>query len=136
MFKSMARVDLLHVPYKGGGPAMSDLVGGQVKVFFNTPGLLAPHVKSGRLRTLAITSAQRADFAPDVPTVAESGLPGFEATVWYGVYGPERCLRASCSAGMTPSTLPEDTPGQAHLRRTDMISGRRHARRLRGLPQA
>jgi tripartite-type tricarboxylate transporter receptor subunit TctC len=124
MFKSMARVDLLHVPYKGGGPAMSDLVGGQVKVFFNTPGLLAPHVKSGRLRTLAITSAQRADFAPDVPTIAESGLPGYEATVWYGVYGP----------GALPARLVQrwndsinrylKTPqAQAHLRRSDMIGG-------------
>ena len=88
LFKSMARVDLLHVPYKGGGPAIADLVGGQVKVHFNTPGTLFPHVKAGRLRALAMTSTQRADFAPDLPTVAESGLPGFEATVWYGVYGP------------------------------------------------
>jgi tripartite-type tricarboxylate transporter receptor subunit TctC len=89
MFKAMTQADLLHVPYKGGGPAVADLIGGQVKVFFNTPGLLLPHVTSGRLRALAITSAQRAEFAPDLPTVAESGVPGFEASIWYGIYGPK-----------------------------------------------
>jgi tripartite-type tricarboxylate transporter receptor subunit TctC len=89
MFKAMTHADLLHVPYKGGGPAVADLIGGQVKVFFNTPGLLLPQVTSGRLRVLAITSAQRTDFLPDVPTVAESGVPGFEASIWYGIYGPK-----------------------------------------------
>ena len=124
MFKSMARVDLLHVPYKGGGPAMSDLVGGQVKVFFNTPGLLAPHVKSGRLRTLAITSARRADFAPDLPTIAESGLPGYEATVWYGVYGP-RTLPARLVQRWNDSInrYLKTPQAQTHLRRSDMIGG-------------
>jgi tripartite-type tricarboxylate transporter receptor subunit TctC len=58
-------------------------------VFFNTPGLMLTHVTSGRLRALAVTSAQRAEFAPDLPTVAESGVPGFEATIWYGIYGPK-----------------------------------------------
>ena len=124
MFKSMARVDLLHVPYKGGGPAMSDLVGGQVKVFFNTPGLLAPHVKSGRLRVLAITSAQRAEFAPDLPTIAESGLPGFEATVWYGVYGPRALPPRLVQRWNDSINRYLKTPqAQTHLRRTDMIAG-------------
>jgi tripartite-type tricarboxylate transporter receptor subunit TctC len=89
MFKAMTQADLLHVPYKGGGPALADLIGGQVKVFFNTPGLMLTHVTSGRLRALAVTSAQRAEFAPDLPTVAESGVPGFEASIWYGIYGPK-----------------------------------------------
>jgi tripartite-type tricarboxylate transporter receptor subunit TctC len=89
MFKAMTQADLLHVPYKGGGPALADLIGGQVKVFFNTPGLMFAHVTSGRLRALAVTSAQRAEFAPDLPTVAESGVPGFEASIWYGIYGPK-----------------------------------------------
>jgi len=89
MFKAMTQADLLHVPYKGGGPALADLIGGQVKVFFNTPGLMWTHVTSGRLRALAVTSAQRAEFAPDLPTVAESGVPGFEASIWYGIYGPK-----------------------------------------------
>jgi tripartite-type tricarboxylate transporter receptor subunit TctC len=88
MFKSMAQIDLLHVPYKGGAPAITDLIGGQVKAFFNTPGTLLAHISSGRLRALAITSAQRADFAPDIPTIAEAGISGFEASIWYGLYGP------------------------------------------------
>ena len=89
LFRVEAGIDLLHVPYKGGGPAVADLIGGQVKVFFNTPGLMWPHVTSGRLRALAVTSAQRMEFAPDLPTVAESGVPGFEASIWYGIYGPK-----------------------------------------------
>ena len=89
MFKAAAKVDILHVAYKGGAPAITDLIGGQVKVFFNTPGTLLQHVKSGRLRALGITSAQRVDYAPDMPTLAESGLPDFEAYIWYAVYGPK-----------------------------------------------
>lgn len=124
MFKSMARVDLLHVPYKGGGPAISDLVGGQVKVHFNTPGTLFPHVKAGRLRALAMTSAQRADFAPDLPTVSESGVPGFEATVWYGVYGPKALPARLVQRWSDAINRHMKTPqAQAHLRRTDMIGG-------------
>ena len=124
MFKSMAHIDLLHVPYKGGGPAISDLVGGQVKVHFNTPGTLLQHVSSGRLRALAITSAQRADFAPDLPTVSESGLPGFEATVWYGIYAPKalppRLLQLWSEAINRYMKTPQ---AQAHWRRTYMIGG-------------
>ena len=89
MFKSMMQIDLLHVPYKGGGPAITDLIGGQVKVHFNTPGTLLAHISSGRLRALAITSAQRADFAPDIPTFAEAGVAGFVTNIWYGIYGPK-----------------------------------------------
>jgi tripartite-type tricarboxylate transporter receptor subunit TctC len=123
MFKSMARIDLLHVPYKGGGPAISDLVGGQVKVHFNTPGTLFPHVKSGRLRALAITSAQRADFAPELPTVAESGVPGFEATVWYGVYGPKALPARLVQRWNDAINRYLKTPqAQAHWRRIDMIT--------------
>ena len=89
MFKSMTQIDLLHVPYKGGSPAITDLIGGQVKVFFNTPGTLLAHIASGRLRALAITSAQRGDFAADIPTLAEAGVAGFEANIWYGIYAPK-----------------------------------------------
>jgi tripartite-type tricarboxylate transporter receptor subunit TctC len=90
MFRSMAGIDLLIVPYKGGNPAIAGLMGGQTQMHFNTPGTLLPHAKAGKLRVIAITSAKRADFLPDVPTVAESGLPGFEATVWYGLHGPSK----------------------------------------------
>jgi tripartite-type tricarboxylate transporter receptor subunit TctC len=124
MFKSMARVDLLHVPYKGGGPAIADLIGGQVKVHFNTPGTLFPHVKAGRLRALAITSAQRADFAPELPTMAESGLPGYEATVWYGVYGPRTLPARLVQRWSEAINRYMKTPkAQEHLRRSDMIGG-------------
>ena len=88
MFKAAAKIDILHVAYKGGAPAITDLIAGQIKVFFNTPGILLQHVKSGRLRALGITSAQRVDYAPDIPAIAESGLPDFEAYIWYGIYGP------------------------------------------------
>ena len=89
MFKAAAKIDILHVPYKGGAPAITDLIGGQVKVFFNTPGTLLQHVKSGRLRALGVSSAQRDDYAPDLPTIAEAGVPDFEAYIWYAVYGPK-----------------------------------------------
>jgi tripartite-type tricarboxylate transporter receptor subunit TctC len=94
MFKHAAKVDILHVPYKGGAPAIADLMGGQVKLFFNTPGTLLQHVKSGRLRALGMTSAKRVDYAPDIPTIAEAALPGFEAYLWYGVYGPKTLPKA------------------------------------------
>ena len=124
MFKSMSRIDLLHVPYKGGAPAIADLIGGQVKVHFNTPGTLFPHVKTGRLRALAMSSAQRADFAPDVPTVAESGLPGFEANVWYGIYGPKTLPAALLRRWSDGINRYMKTPqAQTHWRRTDMIGG-------------
>ena len=124
MFKSMSRIDLLHVPYKGGAPAIADLIGGQVKVHFNTPGTLLPHVKAGRLRALAMSSAQRADFAPDLPTVAESGVPGFEANVWYGIYGPKTLPVPLLQRWSDAINRYMKTPqAQTHWRRTDMIGG-------------
>jgi tripartite-type tricarboxylate transporter receptor subunit TctC len=84
----MAGVDMVHVPYKGSAPAVTDLVGGQVQLMFdNLPSSLA-QIKAGKLRAIAVTSAQRAPALPDVPTIAESGLPGFEATSWFGVLVP------------------------------------------------
>ena len=121
MFKSMTQVDLLHVPYKGGAPAISDLIGGQIKVHFNTPGTLLPHVASGRLRALAVTSAQRAEFAPELPTVAESGVAGFEATIWYGIYGPKNFPTALAQRWSDGVNRYLKTPqAQEHLRRTYM----------------
>ncbi|HET7160639.1 MAG TPA: tripartite tricarboxylate transporter substrate binding protein [Burkholderiales bacterium] len=124
MFKAATRIDVLHVPYKGGGPAISDLIGGQVKMHFNTPGTLLPHVKAGRLRALALTSAQRADFAPDVPTVAESGVPGFESTVWYGIYGPKALPPRLVQRWSDAINQYMKTPqAQEHWRRSYMIAG-------------
>jgi tripartite-type tricarboxylate transporter receptor subunit TctC len=88
LFKMMAGIDLLHVPYKGAAPAVNDLVGGQVNVMFADVAALLPHVKSGKLKALAIASAKRFEGLPDVPTVAESGVPGFEAGGFLGLVAP------------------------------------------------
>jgi tripartite-type tricarboxylate transporter receptor subunit TctC len=88
LFASMAKVDMVHVPYKGEANAISDLLGNQVPVMFgNLPSLL-PHIKSGKLRAIAVSSLQRSNAAPDIPTVAESGLPGFETLTWFGLFAP------------------------------------------------
>jgi len=88
LFKTMAGVDMTHVPYKGSSPALTDLMGGQVQIMFdNLPSSLAL-IKAGKLRAVAVTSLKRAPALPDVPTIAESGLPGFEASSWFGVLAP------------------------------------------------
>lgn len=88
MFKMVAKLNMLHVPYRGSAPAMNDLLGGQVQSMFdNTPSAL-PHVRGGKLRAIAITSAQRSPLLPDVPTLAESGFPGFEVQSWFGLAAP------------------------------------------------
>src|ERR1700681_275677 len=88
LFKTMAGVDMVHVPYKGSAPALIDLMGGQVQLMFdNLPSSLA-QIKAGKLRAIAVTSAQRAPALPNVPTIAESGLPGFEASSWFGLLAP------------------------------------------------
>ncbi|MCZ2498818.1 tripartite tricarboxylate transporter substrate binding protein [Xylophilus sp. Kf1] len=90
LFKSMAGVDILHVPYKGGAPAMNDLLGGQVDLMFaQTPSAL-PQVRSGKLRALGVGSPKRIDELPDVPTVAESGVAGYDSDTWYGFVMPAR----------------------------------------------
>lgn len=88
LFKRMASIDVVHVPYKGTGPAITDLVGGQVQTMITGVVALMPHVKSGKLRALGVTSAKRVAALPDVPTVAESGVPGFDVSSWFGVFLP------------------------------------------------
>lgn len=83
-FKSLAGIDLTQVPYKGSAPMITDLLGGQVDIMFDNAPHVMPHVKAGKMRALAITSAKRSPLLPDVPTVAELGYPGFEVAVWYG----------------------------------------------------
>ena len=84
----MAGIDIVHVPYKGTGPASADLLGGQVQMaFFGIPPLL-PHIKSGKLRALAVTGARRSPGLPEVPTVHEAALPGYEVSPWYGLLAP------------------------------------------------
>lgn len=86
LFKSMAGVDLVHVPYKGAAPAVVDLVGGQVQVGFSAMLTVLNFVKAGRLRALAVTGAQRSPILPGLPAIAESGYPGYETTSWYGLF--------------------------------------------------
>jgi tripartite-type tricarboxylate transporter receptor subunit TctC len=88
LFKSMAGVDLLHVPYKGTGQAVTDLIGGQIDVMFAPAQAVIPHVQAGKLRALAVTSPKRFDALASLPTVAESGVPGYEAIGWFGLFAP------------------------------------------------
>ena len=88
LFKSMAGIDMLHVPYKGTGQAVTDLLAGQIDVMFAPAQTVMPHVAAGKLKALAVTSAKRSSTLPDLPTVAESGLPGYEAIGWFGLLAP------------------------------------------------
>jgi len=88
MFKSMAGIDMTHVPYKGGGPSAVAIIGGETVVGFNTAPVAIPHVKNNRLKVLAVTEAKRTPTLPDVPTVAEAGLPGYAMSTWYGLVAP------------------------------------------------
>ena len=88
-FLDAAKIKVLHVPYKGTGPALQDTIGGQVQLVFGAIPATLPHVRAGRLRALAVTTDKRVSAAPDLPTVAESGYPGYEVTNWHGLVGPK-----------------------------------------------
>jgi len=88
LMKSMSKTYMLHIPYRGAGPALADLLGGQVDLMFDNLPTALPHINSGKLRGLAVTSASRSKLAPDLPTMAESGLPGFDLTTWFAFYAP------------------------------------------------
>ena len=88
LFKTMAGVDIRHVPYKGNAAAMTDVIGGQIELLFDQMATAVPHVKSGKVKPLAVTTQGRSPALPEVPTVAESGVPGFETTAWFGMVGP------------------------------------------------
>ena len=95
LFKTMAGVNLVHILYKGTGPAVNDVIAGQVQVNYSTPGPVLAHIKSGRLRGLAVTSAQPSALAPGLPTVASAGLPGYEAAAMSGILAPTRTPSAT-----------------------------------------
>jgi tripartite-type tricarboxylate transporter receptor subunit TctC len=88
LFKTMAGVDMLHIPYKGGGPAMVDLIAGRIQVFLATSVSVGPHLRSGKLKALAVTAQQRKSSLPDISTVTESGLPGYDLSNSYGLHLP------------------------------------------------
>jgi len=88
LFKAMTGVDIVHVPYKGAQPALTDVIAGQVQLMFATSASVLPYIKAGRLRALAVTTAQRSATVPELPTVSEAGVPGFESITWHGVVVP------------------------------------------------
>ena len=90
LFRMVAKVDIVFVPYKGGGPAVADLLGGQIAAVFATPASAGAHIKAGKIRALAVTGVTRSPLLPDVPTIAESGYPGYEATNWYAYVAPAK----------------------------------------------
>ena len=112
IFLKKAGVSVTHVPYKGSGPAIVDLLAGQVQLSFSTPPAVLQHIKAGKLRALALASDKRSPLAPDVPTFAEAGLPGISLSTWYGLFGPanmapelvERIARNVTSGARRPAT--------------------------------
>jgi tripartite-type tricarboxylate transporter receptor subunit TctC len=88
LFKSTAKIDVVHIPYKGAGPANIDLISGQVQLMFNNFLAAMPQIRAGKLRVLAVTSAKRSPVMPDLATMAEAGLPGFDVTGWYALLAP------------------------------------------------
>ena len=95
LFQMMAKVKFIHVPYKGAGPAATDLLGGQIPLMFGPSPVVVPMVQAGRLRPLAFTGVKRSSQLPDVPTVDEAGIKGYESTGWYGIYGPRGTPKAA-----------------------------------------
>ena len=93
LFNLMTGVNVVHVPYKGGGPAMLDLLGGQIQSIFATLPTALPHIRTGKIRALGVVTAKRAPALPDVPTIAEAGVPGYEASNWYGLAAPAKTPR-------------------------------------------
>jgi tripartite-type tricarboxylate transporter receptor subunit TctC len=94
LFNHMAGIKMVHIPYKGSAPMVNDLLGGQINLSFSPSVITLPHVKSGRLRALAIGDAKRSAFMPDTPTVAEAGVPGYQAVIWTGMLVPAKTPRA------------------------------------------
>jgi tripartite-type tricarboxylate transporter receptor subunit TctC len=88
LLKNLAKVDIVAIPYKGGGPAMNDLLGGQIPMSFNNGPESVGHIGAGTVRALGVTTAKRAAMLPDVPTMAEAGVPGYDTGVWWGLLGP------------------------------------------------
>lgn len=98
LFKAMTGTDFVHVPYGGGGPALNDVLGGRIQLLFAAPAAALAHVRAGKVRGLAVSSAKRVALVPDLPTIAEAGVPGYESSAWYGLVLPSRTPVAIVSA--------------------------------------
>ena len=97
LLKWLANVNIVHVPYKGGAPALTDLIGGQIQMAFSSVPAVLPHIRAGRLNALGVGSAKRSPALPNIPTIAEAGVPGYEYTTWYGSFAPARTPAAIVS---------------------------------------
>lgn len=111
LLKHTAKIDVLHVPYKGGAPAMTDLMGGRISFMLNNPVEVLANIKSGRLRALAVASAKRIPMLPDVPTFAEAGLPGYTASVWWGLVAPVKTPKDIVTKLSSEAIKALDDPG-------------------------
>lgn len=121
MFKSLSGLSITHIPYKGGAPATTDLLGGQVDMMFEQMYAAAPSIRAGKLRALAITSKTRSPLFPDVPTMAEAGVPGFEVQNWQGLIAPAgtpaaiiRVLNDAVNKALADPTIKEQMLGQGN----------------------
>lgn len=117
-FKAMAGVNITHVPYKGGSPAIIELMGGHLPVLFSSLGAASAHIKAGRIMPLAVTSAKRSSMFPDTPTLAEAGFPGFDASIWFGIVGPPGLpARVSDKLVVALNTVMQDPAVQDAIRK-------------------
>jgi tripartite-type tricarboxylate transporter receptor subunit TctC len=119
LFRQLAKIDVVHVPYKGGGPALAEVIAGQVQALFSIALAATPQLKAGKVRALAISSAQRSPVAPDLPTIAESGFPGFEVIGWFG--------------WLAPAATPKDIVARLNREIVSVLQQRQVRERLAGM---
>ena len=122
LFGTMAGVKMNHIPYKGTGPALTDTMGGQTDVFFSSTATAVPQVQAGKLRAIAVTTAKRIPALPNVPTVAESGVPGYDVTLWHGLIGPKGMPRAVVDRLNSEVTKLLKVPATADQLKTDGVA--------------
>lgn len=125
MFRSQAGITIVHVPYKGAAPAVADLLGGHVLAMFADLPLLQPHINSGKLRALGVTTATRSSQLPNVPTIEEAGVPGFKAMFWYGTFAPmatPRPLLLKINAALVKALSSPDIQGRLSQQGVDVIA--------------
>jgi hypothetical protein len=136
LFNSVQKLKMTHVPYKGSAPAISDLLGGHVPMMFDSTIAIMPHIKSGKVRPIAISSAKRSPLLPDVPTFAELGIPAVESYAWYGLFAPAKTPKAVITRSMPKrqvhevAGIPED-PRRNRLGRSGRHAGKLHQVRPR-----